>query len=135
MKPLKKEIDAVAAALEQPHESAQQAAAAAIEAIDQARAERVMYVAAMRFEGPVFIGLGPFSTKNQAQKAIEKHPAAAMVRGWAVVPTINGEGYEALLTSIDRPAESRGDWAEVAKDRQARKNGWKGKSAVRERYL
>ena len=136
MQPLKKEVEAVAAALEQPHESAAHAAKAAIAALDKARTERVTYFAVLRFgKLGVFSGFGPYSTQAQATKAIEKHPAAGMATAYAVVPTLTDEGLDALIARVDAPVRTHGDWTEVEKDKQARRNGWRGKANTRERYL
>lgn len=137
MNPLKKEVEAVAAALDQPHDSAEAAAKAAIKALDEARTERVTYFAVLRLGPSWFTGFGPYSTKNQAVKAIEKHPAAGMAKGYAVVPTLTEQGLDALIARVDAPVRDHGQWVEVQKDKQAFKNGWNGKkaAATRDKYL
>lgn len=138
MNPLLKEIKAVAAAISEPHDDAEAAAKAAILALDEARTERVTYFLVLKF-GPkgncFYQGIGPFSTVNQAEKAYTKHPAAGMATGRAVVPTMNHLGFEELLARVDAPAESRGNWSEVERDKAAFKSGWRGKSREREAYL
>lgn len=138
MQALKSEVVAVQAAIEQPHETAADAAKAAIAALDQARTERVTHFAVLRFghgNRAFFQGLGPYSTRNQAVKAIEKYPATNMSTGCAVVPTLTDEGLDALLAKIDAPPAYRGQWVEVYKDAEAFRNGWKGENATRDRYL
>ena len=138
MKPLKKEVDAVAALLVAGDETPEKLATRVIEALDQARTERVTYFSVFRFgdNGNVFFqGVGPFSTRNQAVKAVEKHPAAGMARGYAVVPTLTDEGLDALIASVDETPKARSDWAEVEQDAAAKRNGWTGKAATRGRYL
>ena len=138
MTPLKKEIEAIASLLKQGADTPEDLAKQVIEAVDEVRAERVTYFLVLRYgsKGNAFFqGYGPFSTVNQAEKAYAKHPAAGMATGRVVVPTANAQGFEELLARVDAPAESRGNWSEVEKDKAAFKNGWKGKSREREAYL
>lgn len=135
MRPLKKEIEVIAALLVEGDDTPEALAGKVIEAVDAARMERVTYLAVMRFPGPVFIGCGPYATRNQAEKAIKEHPAADMVRGYAVVPTVNAEGHAEMLRKLDTPPAPKGDWAEVRKDAQAFRNGWRGKAREREAHL
>lgn len=82
----------------------------------------------LRFGGPktpFFQGFGPFSTKNQALKALEKHPAVDQAKGVAVVPMLNGNGYDLLLASVDAPVKTRGDWVTVRADAEAHARGEK----------
>jgi hypothetical protein len=136
--PLKAEIQAVEAVLDQPHESAKDAAKAAIIALDLARAKRVTFFSVFRFGGDKnawFQGFGPYATRNQALKAIEKHPAVDMAKGLAVVPCVNEHGLDELIASTDVKPEAKGDWVQVRMDAEARRNGWDGVNATRQRYL
>lgn len=138
MNPLLKEIKAVASLLKEGADTPEDLAKRVIEAVDEVRAERVTYFLVLRYGSKMnhfFQGYGPFSTQNQALKALEKHPAAEMATGMAVVPTANAQGFEELLARVDAPAESRGNWSEVEKDKAAFKNGWRGKSRERESHL
>lgn len=128
MKALKNEIDAVAKLLVAGADTPEDLAKLVIEAVDVARTERVTYYAIFRFSSdmnPIFSGFGPFSTKNQAVRAIEKHPAAGMAKGLAVVPVLNEQGFEALIAGVDAPAVPRGDWAQVRKDAESFRAGRK----------
>lgn len=135
MKPRKNEVQSIAALLEAGGSDSEDLAGRVIEKVDEVRAERVTYTAVMRFPGPVFVGMGPYSTKGQAKKAIEQHPAASEVRGYAVVPTVNELGHEQMLKNLDQQPESKGDFAEVQRDAQAKRNGWKGRARERGAYL
>lgn len=138
MTALKKEVDAVAALLQEGADTPADLAKLVIKRLDEVRAERVTHFLVMKFgskQSCFYTGFGPFSTANQAVKTFEKHPAAGMATGYAVVPTVNHLGFEELLARVDAPAESRGNWPEVEKDRAAFKNGWKGRGSDRERYL
>jgi hypothetical protein len=136
--PLKAEIQAVTEVLNQPHDSAEAAAKAAIIALDLARAKRITFFSVFRFGVKPYAwptGFGPFATKNQALKAIQKHPAVDMAKGLAVVPCVNEHGLDELIASTDVKPEAKGDWVQVRMDAEARRNGWDGVNATRQRYL
>lgn len=118
MQPLKREVEAVAQLLVAGAESPEDLAKQVIVALDNARAERVTYGVVLRFgkTSPFFQGFGMFSTKNQALKALEKHPAVGQASGMAVVPFLNDVGMEQLFASVDAKPEARGDFIQVQKD-------------------
>ena len=128
MRPLKKEIDAVAALLKQGADTPEQLAADVITTLDRARAERTTYSLVLRFGSPgnvFFQSFGPYSTINQAEKAFEKHPAAHMATGRAVVPCVNDIGLDELIARVDTPAVPKGDWGRVKADAAAFRRGEK----------
>lgn len=127
MQPLKREVEAVAQLLVAGAESPEDLAKRVIVALDNARAERVTYGVVLRFgkTSPFFQGFGMFSTKNQALKALEKHPAVGQASGMAVVPFLNDIGTEKLFASVDERPETRGDFVRVAADAAAFARGEK----------
>lgn len=150
MKPLKAEIDALREVVFTPLEqfgefvgpdgpdvdlAYKRMFTAAIEAVDKARATRGFYTAVAHFGGPVFMGVGPFSTRAQAVKALEEDILPLGPSTFAVVSTMTPEAMKAKLADADTTAASKGDFAMVAQDVEAFKNGWDGKRGTRERHL
>ncbi|HET6917260.1 MAG TPA: hypothetical protein VFH56_14295 [Acidimicrobiales bacterium] len=122
MKPLKAEITAIAKLLTEGAETPEALASAVIEELDKVRAQRVTYAAILRFGSKgncFFTGFAPYSTTNQAKKAIEKHPAAGMATAYAVVPVVNDIGLDELIARVDAPPKARGDFVAVAADAAA----------------
>ena len=119
VKPLKKEIDRVAALLMEGDESPQALADKVIRALDEVRGERTTYGVVLRIgEGKraFFVGYHGFSTRNQAIKSVEKNPQAAMASGIAVVAMKNEAGLDQLIARVDAPPAPTGDWPEIYAD-------------------
>lgn len=124
---LKREREALAALLEQGAENPEKLAVLVAAELDKLRGERTTYVSIVRVGTPpnvVFVGMGPFATKGQAGKAIEKSPYEGTA--YATVPTRSPEGYEQLLAELDEKPASKGDFALVQEDVQRFKQGWRG---------
>lgn len=155
MKPPKTEIDALAAVLMTPlsefisdkeaesHKDPEKLAQTrmftkAIEAVDRIRGERTYHMVVLRHghgQATMYTGFGPYSTKSQAEKALEKLGTTMGYTAYAVVPTVNEHWITNLLDRLDAEPESKGDFAVVAEDAAARKRGWKGKLADRSQYV
>lgn len=77
MNPLKAEITAVAAALSQEHESVEDAARAAIVALDEARVDRTLYGVAIQGLPCAYV-YHPFGNKQEALSWIKRYGVAAV---------------------------------------------------------
>lgn len=111
IRPTKAEVNALVPLLEQDWDSPEDLASALIRAVDQARAERKLYVAVMQFggggnggkgmSGPVwYTGVGPYPGKDSAKKAVLSHPGASLATKIAVVPVVSPAGLELLLRDV-----------------------------------
>lgn len=111
IKPVKVEIDALVPLLEQDWETPEVLAAALIQALDKARAERKLWVGVMQFggaqpgkpgmSGPAwYVGVGPYPGATSARNAIEAHPSAGMATALAIVPLRSPEGLQQLLREV-----------------------------------
>jgi hypothetical protein len=155
LKPLKIEMDALAAVMMTPlgdfitdreaaeHKDPEGLAqkrmfTKAIEAVDEVRGQRTSWVVVIRFgtvaSSVTYQSFGPWSTKSQAEKAATAILSAVEGTAYAVVPQRTPEGWSALLSAADEaPAESP-SWAEVRKDAAAFKRGWDPKRERRDKY-
>lgn len=155
MKPRKPEIDALRAVLMQPLDSFvtdKEAAehkdpeglaqtrmfTQALEAAEMARTDRTVYMVVLRHgtRSVHYTGFGPYATKAQAEKAKDELLKGMESTAYAVVPTRNQHRVAELWAEADADPGVRGDWAEVKKDQQAMKNGWRpppGKKLLRAR--
>lgn len=156
MKPVKAEIDALRDVLLTPltefisakeaesrtQEKAEALAqtrmfTAALEAVDIARADRTYFMVVLRHGSAsvTYSGFGPYATKAQAEKAAAQTLAGMEVTAYAIVPTRNHHGLGAIFELADADPVERSVWAEVKKDAQALKRGWRGKARDRDTYL
>lgn len=156
MKPLKAELDALAAVLMTPlgdfltdketaeHKDPEGLAqkrmfTKAIEAVDEVRGQRTAWVVVLRFgtsaSSVTYQSFGSWSTKAQADKAAEALLGALEATAYAVVPQRTESGWKALLEAADEAPVESSSWAEVKRDAAAFKNGWKPRSGRREAYL
>ena len=122
VKPLKKEVDRVAALLMEGDETPQALADKVIRAIDEVRGERTTYGVVLKIgrgKTAFYVGYHGFSTRNQAIKSVEKNPQAAMASGIAVVAMKNEAGLEQLIERVDAPPAPTGDWPDVYADAAA----------------
>ena len=71
-----------------------------------------------------YTAIGPYSTKGQAEKAVEK--AGVEYTAYAIASCRSPEGHEALIAEIDADPAPKGDFALVAQDAARFKQGWKG---------
>ena len=119
MKPLKRETDAVAALLKQGAPSPEELANLVMAKVDELRAERTTHTGVMRMGPGFYVAVGPFSTANQAKKALEKHPARSLATGFAIAATLTEGGLEQRIAQVDAPAAPKGDWPDVYADAAA----------------
>lgn len=109
-----------------------------IKAVDAARGSRTLYMVVLRFgqgSSTFYTGYGPYATKGQAEKAVTAMSSTFEYTAAAVVPMRNAEGLAGLLSELDAKPALAGDWAIVADDARAFRNGWNGKQATRSKYL
>jgi hypothetical protein len=156
VKPLKAEIDAMNAVLMTPlgdfltereaaeHKDPEGLAqkrmfTKAIEAVDEVRGQRTAWVLVIRFgtsaSSVTYQSFGPWSTKSQAEKAAADILRQVEGTAYAVVPQRTPDGWEAMLSDADAPSSEKSVWAEVRRDAEAFKKGWKPKSERREKYV
>lgn len=156
MRPLKAETDALAAVMMTPladfltdkeaetHKDPEGLAqkrmfAKAVEAVDEARGTRTMWMVVLRFgtvpSSVIYQGFGPYATQKQASDATESILRATEATAYAVVPMRTHGGWEAMVASADEPSADKGQWAEVRKDAAAKRRGWRGKARERDGYL
>jgi len=113
------QIKAVAAVLEEEHESALDAAKAALNVYDELRQEDVTYTVAVEMVGPVYLSYGAFATRNQAAKWIEKGFPFSETTKAVIMPVYHHKHYERNLKEADVLPAPKGDWAQVKRDREA----------------
>ena len=156
MKPNKAEVDALAAVLMTPLEefvsdkeraehkdpeglAQKRMFTKAIEAVDEARGGRTMWMVVLRFgtvaSSVIYQGFGPYATQKQASDATESILRGCEATAYAVVPLRTHDGWEAMVAAADEPPAEQSQWAEVRRDAEARKNGWRGKARERDNYL
>ena len=115
-------VKAVAALLEEGAETAEELAKAVIRTVDQLREDDKTFMVVGQWDsqsGSYYMGFGPYSTKKQAVKAIEKGKAAPTIAEHvAVVPTFTPEHLERKWQETDGPPPTL-KWAkEVQEDNQ-----------------
>ena len=154
-KPLKAELDALAAVLMTPlgdfitdkeaaeHKDPEGLAqkrmfTKAIEAVDEVRGQRTSWIVVLRFgvtaSSVTYQSFGPWSTKSQAEKAAEGLLRALEATAYAVVPQRTEGGWQALLADVDAPPVESSMWAEVKRDAAAFKKGWNPKRQSRDQF-
>lgn len=110
---------------------------AALEAVDKARADRTFWMVVLR-HGTVSVtysGFGPYSTKDQAEKAATQALAGMEITAYALVPTRNHHGLQAVFEMADADPAERSMWEIVKQDARASKRGWRGNRRDRDQYL
>lgn len=110
---------------------------AALEAVDVARAERTYFMVVLR-HGTVSVtysGFGPYSTRDQAEKAAAQALAGMETTAYAIVPTRNPHGLDAVFALADADPAERSMWELVKQDAQATKKGWRGNRRDRDSYV
>lgn len=111
--------------------------AQAIKAVDAARGARTLYNVVLRFgqgTSTFYSAFGPYATKGQAEKAVEKLGSVFGFTAFAVVPTRNAEGLEQMLAELDAKPEVKGDFAIAKEDGRLFRLGWSGKIKDRKKY-
>lgn len=110
MRALKAELNAVVAALEQSSESVEETAEAAIQALDQARAERTTYGVAIQGTPMAFI-YQPFGNRQEALAWVKRYGLAG-IDGLSV-------GVVPLFNKDRVPKRHAEAWDELMKKRAA----------------
>ena len=131
----KKEVDTVAALLEQGAESPQELAKAVIKRLTELREERKVYALVFGLAGTAHLGFGPFATIDAAFNSVDKNPVAYTAKRAAVVPIIGSSQTQAMWDKADEPPTERGDWSEIRLDQAAFKRGWRGNMRDRAKFL
>lgn len=156
MRPLKAETDALAAVMMTPLEdfltdkeasehkdpeglAQKRMFTKAIEAVDEARGGRTMWMVVLRFgtvaSSVIYQGFGPYATKSQAEKEVTTFLSGTEATAYAVVPMRTHDGWQAMQGKADEPSEGSSMWAEVRRDVEAKRRGWRGKARERDNYL
>lgn len=156
MKPLKVETDALAAVLMTPLEefvsdreqaehkdpeglAQKRMFTKAIEAVDEARGARTMWTIVLRFgtvaSSVTYQAFGPYETKAKAEKTAESILKTVEATAYALVPLRNEHGWDQMVEAADADPAEKSMWAEVRKDAEAKRRGWKGKARERDNYL
>jgi hypothetical protein len=131
----KKEIETVAALLEEGADSPVDLAKAVIKRLTELREERKYHALVFGLGPGVHVGFGPFATIDAAFNSVDKNPMAYIAKRAAVVP-IYGTGQIAVMNALaEEPPAERGDWPEIRLDQQAVRKGWKGSMKDRHLYL
>lgn len=135
--PTKTEITAIAELLAEGADGPEGLAKAVIRRLTELRGAREQHFAIVELSPGVYTGEGPYPTRAAAKKAATKNLwITEFGRRWAVVP-VNGQEHnlQREAEADARPPTERGDWAEIALDRQAFKAGWRGKQVDRKNFL
>ena len=135
LRPLKREIDEVAALLMQGADSPEALAGEVIQLVERLRWERQTWTVVFELSPGVYQGYGPYSTRGMAEKSIPKNPMGQIARRGAIVP-VHGESVAlAGLEKADEPPSARGDWVAVYEDQRAFKAGWSGRERDKQQFL
>lgn len=133
----KAEVEAIAALLVEGDETPEALAKRVIKTLSELREARKQYHLVIELSPGLYETEGPYPTRDAATKSTKKNLwVTHLGRRWAVA---SGYGQAHNLAqqkaAEEKPANIRGDIAEVALDVQATRNGWTGKAADRQRYL
>lgn len=129
--PLKSEITAVAALLQEGDESPEALAKQVLSLIyNQLYPQREVWQVIFELTPGVYAGNGPYPTRAAAMKDLPKLPFAQTCKRGVVASTKSGS-----IVSHDPPPADRGDFAVIREDARAFKNGWRGGKADRDRFL
>lgn len=131
----KREVEAVAALLEQGADSPTDLAKVVIRALTELREQRKTYALVFELGPRVYSGWGPFATIDAAFNSVDKNPMAYVATRAAVVPVQGPGTAREMLAAADAPAEQRGDWLEIELDKAAFRAGWKGSMRNRAAFL
>ena len=82
------EVRHLAALLQEGAESPEDLAKLCINELDRIREDRVGHIVVTEWKGPVFLAYGPFATRNQAEKAVEKGKVPAVAFGRSAYATL-----------------------------------------------
>ena len=114
-----KVVKAVAQLLEGGAETPEDLALEAIKLADEMRALDTGYFVVQQYgagPGVWYRGIGPFSTRLQAEKAVKKMPELELAKATAIVPTASVAGWQKRQEEVDSMPKLKGDWALVKQD-------------------
>lgn len=120
----KAELEAMVALLDGPngYETPEDWCQALVDELDRLRGERDWFYGAYILAG-IPGAIGPFSTKGQAKKALDKHGAD---KAW-VIPGHTAEGLDRLMRAVDEKPERKS-----IEDAKADGNFWAKAFAIKE---
>lgn len=134
MTPTPTQLQKLALLLEHEWETPEAAARALIVKWNEMQGEKPAYAAVITIPGLMPQVVGHYSTPKQAEKGAVL--AGSSYGGKAYLAQARTpEGLAAHLAKVDEKAPAKGDYAEIALDAQARKNGWRGKASARGEFL
>lgn len=100
-------VKAIAALLEEGAETSEELAKAVMRKVDELREDDKTHIVVGQWNsssGSFYLGYGPYSTKKQAEKAIEKGKGVPILAEHiAVVPVYTAEHIEKVWESEDSP--------------------------------
>lgn len=134
LRPLKNEVEQVAALLERGAESPEAMATEVIQLVELLRQSREQWITVLELSPGVYTGYGMYPTRAAAQKALTKIPMAQVSRRGAFVPVTGEAAIQAAAERSEAPRQERGDF-EIELDRRAFKAGWKGNMRDRHKYV
>lgn len=134
--PLKKEIEEIAALLQQGADSPTDLAKAVVKRVYELAEERVSHVAVLELTPGVYQAYGPFPTRARAEAALPKIPMAQVANRGAYATLHGMRAAKAAWEQSDEASDmERGDFKLVREDAQAFRKGWGGRSADRHLYV
>lgn len=128
MTPRPSEVKAIAALLQEGAETPEALAKQVIAEVDRLRTDRKTFMVVAQYQAadtPWYLAYGPYATAKQAEKATAKGLPIMPPAKVAVVPTYNPGHAETVWADTDKPAAPKGDFARVARDAQAYREGRK----------
>lgn len=98
------EVKALTPLLEQDWGTPEDLAEALILALDDVRASRTSYIAAVR-SGPMLFGIGPYPGRKSAENALAKQRKTygSLIDGGGVISIETPEGFVRRLKELDAP--------------------------------
>ena len=100
-------VKAIAALLEEGAETSEELAKSVMRKFDELREDDKTYMIVGQWDsesGSYYLGYGPYATKKQAEKAIEKGKGVPVIAEHiAIVPTFTPEHIERVWAKADEP--------------------------------
>lgn len=135
LRPIKAEVEAIAAMLSAGAETPEDLAADVIREVERLRGEREQWFVVFELSPGVYSGYGPCATRAEARKRMPNLLMAQLSRRAAVVPVLGLDADAKCIAKSDAPIEDRGSFVLVREDAKAFKNGWRGNQRDRSSYL
>ena len=135
LRPLKREIEEIAALLNEPADSAEEVAEKVIKKVEEIRGMREQWFTVFELSPGIYQGYGPFATRAAALKETPKIPLAQVSKRGAVMPMLGLSHVEQSIAKADEPPAERGDFALAREDAALFARGWRGNQRDRARYL